>query len=244
MTTTNDINTAAVRDDVIVWAEGTDIANLPEQGFGNLETLLPAVYTFKLPEDLQSLWHDGNPVENKVPGSPTFGQQVIRPYLKFDKAHPLVVFGGEHDGVPFTAVVSTNPRPRGKKDDPKTPYISDATYLLNVALADKRKPTSLTEQQAFINAYGGKTIRVRTGLSAFCNPEKVRYVLVEIPGGPGESATQKSVEDPNGTRGCGQRVYTKGFKLPDGTFTDQTYCGCGAYLRGFAQIEEFLPPSK
>ena len=239
----NDLNSAtAVRDDVIAWPEGE--GPLPEQGFSNRETLLPGTYLFRLPSNLAQLWVDGNPVENKVPNSPTFGQLVIRPYLKFDKNNPLVIFGGEHNDEPFTATISTNPRPRGKKDDPKTPYISDAVYLYNVALGGKDKPTSLTELIAKINGYADKTFRASTGLSAFCNPEKVRYELVEILGDPGQPATQKSVENPDGVRGCGKRVYTKGFKLPDGSYTDQTYCECGAYLRGFPQIESFLPPSK
>lgn len=240
----NDLNTAAVRDDVIAWPEGLDPSNLPEQGFANRETLLPGTYLFQLPANLAELWVDGNPVQNNVPGSPTQGQMVIRPYLKFDKSHPLVIFGGDHADVPFTATISTNPRPRGKRDDPKTPHISDAVYLLNVGLADKRKPTSLTEMQRFINEYAGKTFRASTGLSAFCNPEKVRYELVTIPGDPGQPDTTKSVENPDGVRGCGKRVYTKGFKLADGSYSDQVYCECGAYLRGFPQIESFLPPVK
>lgn len=244
----NDINTAtAVRDDVIQWPEG----ELPEQGFANTEPVMPGIYLMTLPQDLAACWVDGNPVENKVPGSPTFGQMVIRPYLKFDKAHPLVIFGGKHDGEPFTATISSNPRARGKKDDPATPYVSDVTYLLVTSLGDKTKYPSLTAQQAAINRHGGKQIRLETGLSAFCSPEKVIYELVEIPGEPGQDSTFKSVENPDGTRGCGKRWYTRSFKLDDAqaketgeAYSDRRYCDCGAYLRGFPQIERFLPPTK
>lgn len=237
MTTENDLNAPAVRADVADWPEG----ELPEQGGGSRETLLPGTHTFRLPDNLEGLWHDGNGIVDNRPGSPTHGQKVIRPSLKFDKNNPLIVVGGPDDGAPMLATIGTNPRPRGKKDDPKTPYISDAAFFLEIGLQDKSRPKTLPELKATINRYGGKTVRIEHGLSAQCNPEKVRYIAVEAADEAG-NVHVTSMQDPDGTKGCGRRYYTKDFKLPAGGYSDQLQCQCGAYLRGFEQIERFLPP--
>lgn len=233
----NDVNNAPVRDDVMEWPEG----ELPEQGSGFRETLLPGIHTFQLPNDLAPLWDMTTVAEDQRPGSPTNGQKIIRPTLKFDKNHPLVIVDpGKHEGDPFTATFSTNPRARGKKGDKNTPYVSDAAYLHTVALQEKTKPTSITQLIAEINAHGGKTVRLEHGLSAQCRPDKVRYIGVTIT----EDGVEKTVsqEDPEGTKGCGKRYYTKAFKLDDGSYVDQLQCECGALLRGFPQVEKILPP--
>lgn len=232
----NDINTAPIRDDVMDWPEG----EMPEQGSGFRETLLPGVNIFRLPANLANLWDMTAVAEDQRPGSPTKGQKILRPMLKCDKNNPLVIVGGKHDGEPFTATFSTNPRARGKKDAAGTPYVSDAAYLHTVALQEKTRPTTITQLIAEINAHAGGEVRLEHGLSAQCRADRVRYIGVEIT----EDGVTKTIvqEDPEGTKGCGKRYYTKAFRLEDGSYTDELNCECGARLRGFPQVEKILPP--
>ena len=233
---TADVNTAPVRNDTMDWPEG----ELPEQGGGFRETLLPGVNTFRLPNPLAPLWDMAAEATDNRPGSPTNGQKIVRPVLKCDKNNPLIIVGGKQDGEPFTASFSTNARARGKKDAPGTPYISDAAYLLDVGLQDKSRPKTVQELVNAINQYAGREVRLEHGLSAQCRPDRTRYISVNVSeGGVTHTVSQ---EDPSGQQGCGKRYYTKAFKLEDGTYSDQIECECGALLRGFPQVEKILPP--
>jgi hypothetical protein len=259
-----DVNApAANADPGMEWPEGDD---LPAQGLSSRETLMPATNEFRLPANLQPLWHDivaedkrkllGNGQPN-----PTFGQKIKRRQLKFDQNTPLVVVGGKHDGQPMTATFSTAPRPRGRGkmddlvNDPKTPWLSDVNYLLLVGLQNKTKPTTPEQVEATVNAYAGGVIRIKHGLSAQCRPDKVRYIGVVTDG------KVTSVPDPTGKKGCGARFYTKDFLLdPDDRskgYVLQAQCDCGlaspaekaqgqadvmVLIRGFESVEEILPP--
>jgi hypothetical protein len=276
---TNDINSTTARPDPggEYWPEG----DLPEQMGGQRTTLLPGIYTFRLPENLAQLWkdveiEDGRPfLPNGMP-NPTKGQKILRKQLKLDRNAPLVVVGGPHDGEPMTATFTNNPRARGKKDDSKTAWISDLAYLLDQCLqgdvppAQRLRPKTADELVAAINRYAGKTIRLETGLTAQCRPDKVRYVRIttQEPGQP-EQATD--MLDPAQIKGCGKRYYSKDFKNPTGGVVDpatgvaqpmfdtEIACVCGhqptpaqveagaqpgvdVVLRGFEQVERFLPP--
>src|SRR5262245_28082676 len=127
------VNSTAARPDVAVeWPEG----EFPEQGGGSHATLLTGIDSFLIPANVAPLWHDlviedsrqylPGPNGTGVP-NPTFKQKVKRRQLKFDRNSPLIVTGGKYDGQPMTANWSTNPRPRpwSKREDPKTPWISD-----------------------------------------------------------------------------------------------------------------------
>lgn len=257
-----DVNSTAPRPDIAGdWPEG----DLPEQMGGARTTLMPNNYTFRLPDNLPQLWHtveieDTRPFLANGQPNPTKGQKVPRRQLKLDRNSPMVVVGGPHDGEPMTATITNNPRPRGKKDDPKTPWISDLAYLLEISLRDKTRPTTAEALVATINKYAGKTVRIETGLSAQCRPDKVRYIVVAtgnpafnpaVPETPVGGANSKTIEstmvDPSGTKGCGTRYYTKDFKNPEAKPGEDQYdreiaCDCNAVLRGFEQIERFLPP--
>lgn len=237
------INSTAPRPDVGGdWPEG----DLPEQMGGPRTTLLPGISTFRIPDNLAQLWHDveiedtRETLANGTP-NPTKGQKVKRKQLKFDRSNPLVVVGGPHDGEPMTATFTSNPRPRGKKADPKTPWISDLAYLLEISLNDKSRPTTVDGLVTQITKYAGKTIRLEHGLTAQCRPDKVRYILVTTAEG------ESTMQDPQGTKGCGARYYTKDFKNPEAAAGQAAYdaeiqCDCTAVLRGFEQVERFLPP--
>lgn len=236
---TADINSTQPRNDIGgEWPEG----DLPEQMGGARSTLLPGISTFRIPENIAQLWHDVDiedkrqTLANGTP-NPTVTQKVRRKQLKFDRANPLVVVGGPHDGEPMTATFTNHPRPRGKKDNPQTPWISDLAYLLEIALNDKSRPKTVDALVAQITKYRGKTMRLEHGLTAQCRGDKVRYILVQTAEG------ESTIQDPTGAKGCGARYYTKDFKNPENnTFDTEIQCDCGAVLRGFEQVERFLPP--
>jgi hypothetical protein len=216
------------------WPEG----ELPEQYGGGGPTLLPGIDTFRLPINLAQLWDQVDITMNR-PGHPDHNKPIRRVRLKFDRNNPLVVVGGAHDGETMTGTFTSNPRPRGRKDDPKTPWISDLAYLLEIGLGDRSRPTTAAALQAAINRHAGKLVRLDHGLSAHCREDKVRYVYTSPNGGP----DARSELDPTEQRGCGLRYYTKDFRDPDsGNFSDQLECECGAALRGFPSVERFLPP--
>ena len=172
--------------------------------------------------------------------------------LKFDRNSPLVVQGGPHDGEPMTATFSTHPRQRGKTDDPKTAWIADAAYLLDLALADKSRPASSKLLETLINKYGGKVIRLEHGLSGQCRPDRVRYIRVTT------SEGTTDLQDPTGQKGCGRRYYTRDFKDPaTGKYDTEIACDCGTptddetaagqqatlvVVRGFENVERILTP--
>lgn len=234
-----DINATAPRPDIGGdWPDGS----LPEQMGGARQTLMPAVYTFRLPQNLAQLWHEIEIEDSRQflangQPNPTYKQKVKRAQIKCDRNSPLVVEGGAQDGAPMIVSVSTNPRPRGKKDDPKTPWIADLAYVLEVGLGDKSRPTTTEALKAAINKHAGRTLRLETGLSAQCRPDKVRYILLQT------TAGESTLQDPSGQKGCGSRYYTKDFKDPSsGKYDTEIQCDCGGVLRGFEQVERILPP--
>src|SRR5262245_60679606 len=97
-----DINSSAPRPDVFGDFEGIQAgSDLPSQG-GSRTTLMPGIYTFRIPTNLAQLWaKDGVKVKdsrqflsNGQP-NPTFDQDVVREQIKFSKESPLIVVGGE-----------------------------------------------------------------------------------------------------------------------------------------------------
>lgn len=231
------------------WAEG----DLPAQAGGGYETLMPGVRSFMLPGNLAQLWDTVEVLDSRK-GSKTEGQKVKRLRLKLDKNNPLVVVDGPEKGETMTWTVTSNPRPRGKADDPSTVWVSDLAYLLEIGLGDKSRPTTAEGLKQQISKYAGRTIRLETGLSAHCRADKVRYILQSVQTANG--VEERSVQDPTGQKGCGDdsqqradgkgkkgRYYTKDFKDPEsGEYLDTIECDCGAVLRGFANVERILPP--
>ena len=254
----NDVNApAALADPGMDWPEG----ELPEQMGGMRSTLVPGIYTFRLPANLASHWKevpitDGRALFANGTPNPTYNQKVNRLQLKLDRNNPLVVVGGPHNDEPMTTTWTTNPRPRGKKDDLKTPWISDVHYLIGVGFNATDRPKTVDEIKAVVNRYANGLVRLETGLTAQCNPENVRYILVAADG------KESTMKDPSGKKGCGKRYYTKDFKNPTAAPGEEPYdmeiaCTCGeptadevaagavpvtVVLRAFEQVERILPP--
>jgi hypothetical protein len=241
------INDLAIRDDVI---EETP-SELPIQmGGQGLPTLLPGTHIFRLPSDVPSLIEaydeilkdeQGNPVPD--PADPNKARVIQRLRVRFDKDNPLLVVGSEDDGAPVTTSISNQPRNRARKGEPRV-LVSDLAYLLRESLQYKGPLSKNTEWVHALMQFGGKIFRVEHGLSAFCNPEKVRYIH-----DTNDPTLVASIQDPSGQHGCGHRLYTSAFKLPAqngqrGGYSDIAYCPkCSAKLRGFFQIEKFLKPT-
>lgn len=228
---------------------------LPAQMGSPMPTIMPGIHLFQLPANLDQCWEakdyekkdkDGNVVTG-ADGKPLVEQHLL---LKFDADNPLVVVGGDHDGQPATATITTLPRRRGKKNDPDAPIVADMAYLLRESLADRTPIAKRADWIPAINRHAGAIIRLETGLSARCDPERVRYI---------DDGTGQGIEDPDGTKGCdaaagkpGSRIYTNGFKTKVWSeeqqkevpaWTDVVTCkGCGARLRGFFRVERFLRP--
>jgi len=257
----DDLNNPIIPGGGEEWPEG----DLPEQMGGPRSLLMPGQSTFLLPANLAQLWHeiaieDTRPYLASGQVNPHKGKKIGRKQLKMDRNSPLVVQGGKQDGEPMTATFTTNPRARGKKDNPATAWISDIAFMLDTSLGDKSRPKSPEETIATVNKYAGKTIRLEHGLTAQCRADKVRYINVQLPDG-----TESNIPDPTGTKGCDKRWYTKDFKNPDtGHYDSEIACLCGTpkpevvaalqaagqpvpaavvvVLRAYESIERFLPP--
>jgi hypothetical protein len=245
------LNQLDLRDDDV----SEDVpSSLPEQmGGGGTPPLLPGTSIFRLPTDIiqcvktrDEVQRDeqGNPIAD--PRDPTKAQVVQRLSVHFDRDHPLLVVGGEHDGTPQTCLISNSPRNRARKGEPRI-LVSDLAYLLRESLNYKGPLTRNSEWVAALQAVQGKIFRAEHGLSAYCNPERVRYI-----NDPADPTFVNAIQDPTGQKGCGggpekKRLYTSNFKLPaaqGGGWSDIAYCQfCGAKLRGFFQIERYLKRS-
>ncbi len=238
---------------------------LPSQGGSRTPTILPGTSTFRLPANIDQCWEpfdfekkiggvvQTHPAGTVIGGVDVSGQAVIEHHLmlKFDSENPLIVEGGPYDGLPVNYVsISTMPRKRGKGDD--APSVPDMTYFVRKCLKDASPVQKRSDWMAIVNKHAGAIIRLEHGLSAFCDPERVRYI------GDGAGGV---IEDPDGNHGCGKgpagkeraRFYTSAFHVDevdgDGNktgrkvYTDAVTCpNCGAALRGFFRVEKFLEP--
>lgn len=258
--------------------ETPDADSLPEQGGGSYLTILPQTLMVRLPSNLAQCYEVFlDPVflddERTKPDLGPDGQQRTVPRIKwtFDSNAPLVILApGKPDlhEQPCPNVTVTNiPRRRSKKPD--VPKVAESTFLLREALQDASPIGSPNDWIQVMARHAGKVVMIQTGLSAFCNDKKKRYVGIPVwpDTVPVEQRTQaniglvkeyQSIEDPAGNMGCGLRWYTNDFKVartqdnPLG-YVDRRFCwgkkptpehpktGCGAYLRGFFTVEKWMP---
>lgn len=191
---------------------------LPEQMGPQTPTILPGISHFRIPPNIDQCWEakdyerkdkDGNTIIDPATQKPAVEQHLL---LKMDKENPMVVVGGEFDGLPATATITTIPRKRGKKNDPNAPMVHDLSYFVRESLADKSVVARKSDWLPIVNKHAGEVVRLEHGLSANCDPERVRY----IPDGAGGV-----IQDPDGNHGCGKaggsekktRLYTADFKV-------------------------------
>ncbi len=234
--------------------------DLPEQtGQGGRTALAPAIYAFRLPMNLAQLWasstyKDFRKVLANGQPNPTLGQQVPFHMLKLGKDSPLVVEGGPANGEPMTSVFNTIRMPRGpfsKRDDPLTPWIHDLAYILEVCLGDTSRPQSVEDLVAQINQHAGGLIRLTIGRKGECRVDAVRYIPQQRTDKASGALVPMSqgfdtVADPSGQKGCGKKYWTKDYAGAENVYQASVQCdpakgGCGAMIRGFENVEGFLP---
>lgn len=222
----------ALRDEV----EESNAANdpnveLPSQGSSYTPTILPGKYLFRLPANLDQCWeardYEKKDKDKQVVMGPD-GKPVVEQHLllQFDAENPLVVVGGDYDGLPAQATITTIPRDRNRKKGEPPNLVHDLTYLVRTSLNDRTPVTKKKEWPGIVNKYAGHVIYLETGLSAQCSSERVRYVDDGAGGG---------VADPGGVMGCNHaagmekgensRLYTNDFKVK--VWQDQTPGGAG-----------------
>jgi hypothetical protein len=224
------INELNLRNDVY---EDEIPQELPEQGGSYVPQLKPGQYWLVIPATIAQLWAAFDQTKDVLTGQP-LAKPIQRLQLKFDKDNPLVVRGGDQDGAVLLQTISNMPRKRSKKAD--VPPVSDMLYLVRESLAVPATVPLRTPQDWIncLNQFAGQVFPAETGLQGQCRKDKVKW----IPDGQGGQ-----IEDPTGAMGCGKRYYSQSFKLPDGTYAERLQCqtpGCGAIIRGFAQIDRFL----
>lgn len=233
-----DINSLAFRDEVTDHIPPD--ADLPAQGGGGTPNLPPGPYVFRIPANiaqLVTLFDDPKrgPDAKPIVGAGAGVEQRVK--VHFDRTSALVVVGGPLDGEAMTSVITNIPFPRGKKGS-DAPAVADMMYLLRVSRKYTGPLTRPREWFDALVAQANQLVRLKVGIAGRCDTERVRYL---------DDGNGGAVEAPDGSKGCGERYYTRDYKNPAGTGAPGSYgnevaCECGAIVRGFMRIEEFLPP--
>lgn len=218
-----------------------DYADVPDQLGAFLPPPQPGTYRVKFPAKLDDIYEVFDHPEGKPPG------RRIR--AKFDDSHPLLIIqspGGRNDGEPFQTTISNAERPRGKKDDPNRPLVSDLDYIFRDVFDLKTPPKTNPAYATELMKHPGAEMTVDVEWSWFCNPKKNIYVQVDNPGGT------PSYTEQEGTLGCSTRYYQQDIKDgnllelsdPNNPESPKQYplritCQCGASVRAFAGLRNF-----
>lgn len=198
----------------------------------------PGKYGFQLPHNIDEVY---DRVETKVRD-----KEVERINANFDSGHPIVILatpsGEEHNqGSTFETRVSNVERARDKE---KTKFVSDLYYLLveglghdesdlrkKLAAAKAKKSNPNVVWAEALNTHAGETFGARVVWSARCREDATRYIEVD----------GRSVEDPDGEKGCGWKGYMRDIPKEEGRYLERFLCPqCEvASLRAFANLEGF-----
>lgn len=216
-----------------------DMANVPEQ-FGDFAPPPQPGrgYLFQLPRFSES--DDFEEDETVVDG---VAKKRLLMQFKGEKSLTIVESPtGEGIGDPVRFRCSSEERSFG--DEGKS-AVSPMHYLMTALHEVPSGWSSMQFAKAFIKHSGDK-FRGDVTWSSYCNPDKVRYIWDEAQG--------KSVEDPDGNKGCGQRWAPQQRKNKKGEVTeaiprnDETgkyetrfTCFCDAMLQPFVEIRNFKP---
>ena len=197
---------------------GQSLDDLPQFG-GFPPPPQPGSYRFRLPSDLSSIWDVFTPDAAK-------GERVV---AIFDQATPLFTVvspGGKTNGQPFQTRLNNNERPRGKGGAGGTH--SDFDYLLAAFDPAQPKPKSNREYIERIRQLAGREFGGDIRWSWRCSKDR-NIRVVDLSG-----ATQE-VE---GKKGCGEAYYQEDVdRQPNGEYSQQLRCKCGAILRAFANLD-------
>lgn len=248
----SDLGTTALNDSV-------DMEHLPEQMGSFAPPPPPGPYIWEL-SPLSGANFDK--VDSEAHGA--------RVKVKFDANAPLVIRqspGGLHDGEPFQTTITNVPRARGKAED--APKVSDWDYL-NAALGHKTRPASnrAFADQLLADAQRRAQFGADIEWSWNCSAERDAYF--DDGQGGSQPAPDPNSAGQN-LKGCGCRYYQgttdKAATPPDsatkgkaGTVGKRNVagegepprleyplrieCGCGAIVRGFANLTRFRQVNK
>ena len=209
-----------LKDDKI---EGVDFDNVGEERAAYAPLLPEADFEFQLPGDLKGLWEISQTAK---------GQRVR---LQFNGSDPLIVSQAKDPslvGSSFTGSISNVERNRARRGEPER-VVSDLGLLVRNALLSKAKITGQKDLMTEVNKYGGKRFVAYHEWSAYCGTGRVRWVT---------DAEGNSVEDPEGTMGCGARYYSSAIpKLDSGGKAQRFGCTCGASIMARGNLIRFRP---
>ncbi len=225
------INDLKLTDDRIEIPE-----EIPEQFGSFAPPPQPGYYRFKMPNSLTKIW-DLVEVRNEEVKKRLKSSQVL--VAIFSNDYPLDITHARdksYIGQTFLTRVQVAPKHRGNDI-----YISDMYYLLEKGFDHDMSTCKTWGQRQWADAlitHAGQEFGARIQWSAFCNANKVRYILDD---------QENSIEDPSGVKGCGTNVREE--DIPhneDKSFMLRFQCGsCGeddgtrAYLRAYANLTEF-----
>lgn len=217
------LNDLALKDEPLPHG-GEMLDNLPIFGQFNPPPQ-PGAMQFKLPPDLTQIW-DTFEVEKN-------GKKDTRVVADFDANAPLIITlspGNKYTGEPFQTRLNNNERARGKD----RVLLSDLDYLIFAIEGPQPRPKSNPAYIQKIRTFGGREFAGDMRWSWRCSEGRVRRV---------KDDAGNTVEDPNGTKGCGEAFYQEDItKLPDGTYPLEAQCTCGAILRAFGNIDNIRKP--
>ena len=213
-------------------AAGAEVGVMPEERGGSKPNLAPGRYTFVMPKNVAVLWEV---IKNADLGdrlSLDFGQEGIPAYRN-----------GEYVAQWFGRL-NALPRNRAKKGEPER-QVSDLTFLA-VAFGHEAKPykvgpkgvvefaTAPTQKELAkqIEGLAEQQFLADNEWSSYCNSNKARYI---------SDATGGSVVDPEGTKGCGTRIYQRDLpKGGDGQPLERFPCPkCQAALLAFQNLGRY-----
>lgn len=177
----------------------------------------PGPFTFQLPGDLTNLW---DTFDNK--------DQQTRVQLEFDSANPLIIkqsLSSRYNGEPFQTKLNNNERPRGK--DKK--LASDLDYLIAAIEGPTApRPKSNREYIERVRKFGGKLFGADIRWSWRCGQNRVRRL---------KDSEGNTVEDPQGTKGCGESYYQEDVQKQGEEYPLEIQCKCNAVLRAFGNLD-------
>jgi len=211
-------------------------AEIPEQFGSFAPPPQPGYYRFKMPSSLTKIWDLVDVTNEEVKKRVKSSKALV---AIFSNDYPLTVTHARDEsyiGQTFLTRVQVAPRHRGNNI-----YISDMYYLLEKGFDHDMSDCKSWKPRAWADAlitHANEEFGARVEWSAFCNPNKVRYILDD---------QGNAIEDPSGVKGCGANVYEPDIpRNEDKTFMLRFECGsCGeddgthAYLRAYANLAEF-----
>lgn len=170
--------------------------DIPEESSGYVPLVQPAAngYTFRLPEDMSTIWAR---IDSKTKGA--------RLSAGFKRDNPLTIvqddaFNGFYKNAIVTTFINNIEYPRGAEGI----EVADMYYLIKAleARLDDSAKSVLTSNKAFKEALqrqAGKLFKASLHWESYCNPNKNIYMSAIDADG------KRKAEEQEGTPGCGSK---------------------------------------